>query len=283
MLTYLFPGQGAQFKGMGKELFQQFAEHTAIADELLGYSIETLCTEDPDSLLRNTLYTQPALYVVNALSYLHSLEHTGEKPDYVAGHSLGEYNALFAAGVFDFSVGLTLVKKRSELMSKAPKGGGMAAVLGLTEQELLHILSTHDINTVTIANYNSYQQMVISGPANDIARVGSLLELNKKVRVIPLSVSGAFHSSYMSEAQHSFSEFLEPFMFSVPRIPIISNINADLYHPAMIKKHLAQQITHSVEWTKTMDFLKVKPNMNFKEIGPGTVLTGLLQRIVNGE
>ncbi len=133
MLAYLFPGQGAQTRGMGADLFEQFSKYTAQADEFLGYSIQALCIEDVDQKLNKTQYTQPALYVVNALMYLKTLEETQQKPDYVAGHSLGEYNALFASGVFDFMTGLSLVQKRGELMSQA-QNGGMTAVLGLKRE-----------------------------------------------------------------------------------------------------------------------------------------------------
>ena len=134
MLAYVFPGQGSQVVGMGKDLFDEFKEYVDAADEILGYSIKELCLEDPNGVLGLTQYTQPALYVVNALTYLKEVKTTGVKPDFVAGHSLGEYDALFAAGVFDFATGLKLVQKRGELMSQA-KGGGMAAVLGLKEEE----------------------------------------------------------------------------------------------------------------------------------------------------
>jgi malonyl CoA-acyl carrier protein transacylase len=130
MPAYIFPGQGSQAKGMGKELFSQFPEITAKADEILGYSITTLCVEDPDQRLNQTQYTQPALYTVNALFYFNKLRQIGTPPSFVAGHSLGEYNALLAADVFDFGTGLKLVKKRGELMSQA-SGGAMAAVIGL--------------------------------------------------------------------------------------------------------------------------------------------------------
>jgi malonyl CoA-acyl carrier protein transacylase len=282
MLAYLFPGQGSQAKGMGKDLFKRFPEYTAQADNILGYSIEHLCTQDPDQLLNNTRYTQPALYVVNALTYLKTVLDTGQKPDYVAGHSLGEYNALFAAEVFDFTTGLILVKKRGELMNEA-KAGGMLAVLGLNVLELTQALASNNLQTVTIANYNSYKQLVLSGLAVDISKAEKVLESMPKARVIPLAVSGAFHSGSMLEAQQLFSVFLEQFEFSVPRIPIISNINATLYHPAVIKQNLCYQITHAVEWTKTIEFLQSKTNIIFKEIGPGTVLSGLLRRIANGE
>jgi malonyl CoA-acyl carrier protein transacylase len=277
MLAYLFPGQGSQVHGMGKELFALFNDYTAQADELLGYSIKQLCTEDTYQQLNQTQYTQPALYVVNAFMYLKTLEEN-PKPDYVAGHSLGEYNALLAAGVFDFATGLALVKKRGELMSQA-HGGGMAAVLGLPLLELTQILHDHELSTVSIANYNSYQQLVISGPKGDIERTQKVLAPLTGVSFISLPVSGAFHSPYMMAAQQAFSTFLHSFKFAIPCLPVIANVNAAPYHPAIIKTNLTHQITSPVKWTKTIEYLQTKPEITFNEIGPGNVLSGLIRRI----
>src|SRR5881394_3655310 len=140
MATHVFPGQGSQQKGMGRDLFDRFPDRLAVADKVLGYSIKELCLDDPRGVLGETQYTQPALFVVNALTYFHTVESTGKRPCYVAGHSLGEYNALLAAEVIDFETGLLLVKKRGELMSKV-KGGGMAAIVGLSESQIGSILA----------------------------------------------------------------------------------------------------------------------------------------------
>lgn len=280
MLAYMFPGQGSHKRGMGQDLFAQFPEYTAQADALLGYSIRALCLEDVLQQLNNTQYTQPALYVVNAFSYLKALADGQPKPDYVIGHSLGEYNALFAAGVFDFVTGLTLVKKRGELMSQM-QGGGMAAVVGLSCQELSAFLEEQGLSGVRIANYNSYQQMVISGPQADIQRAQPLFAGMDKVSFIPLSVSGAFHSLYMLSAQQAFAEFVHDIEFATPCIPVIANVDAAPYHPAVVKSNLIQQIAQPVLWTKTIEYLQTKPNIHFQEIGPGTVLSGLLRRINN--
>lgn len=283
MLAYLFPGQGAQKRGMGTDLFEQFSELTAQADDLLGYSIQALCIEDKEHQLNKTQYTQPALYVVNALMYLKTIEETEQKPDYVAGHSLGEYNALFAAGVFDFITGLALVQKRGELMSQA-QNGGMTAVLGLTREQLTHLLEEHHLTTsINIANYNSYQQLVISGSKEGIARAQKVLSDRTGVHCIPIAVSGAFHSPLMQEAQQAFTDLIQNSLLAIPCIPVIANINAKPYHPAVTKTNLTHHITHSVEWAKTIEYLQKKPNIHFKEIGPGNVLTNLLKRIVNGE
>ena len=163
MKTYMFPGQGSQARGMGGSLFDEFPELTDKADKILGYSIKELCLEDPRKELKNTQFTQPALYVVNALSYYKRIQETGETPDYVAGHSLGEFNALLAAECFDFETGLKLVKKRGELMSQATDGA-MAAILNANREQVETLLKENGFKNVDIANYNAPLQIVISGP-----------------------------------------------------------------------------------------------------------------------
>lgn len=280
MITFIFPGQGSQYKGMGKELFDEFPQLVNQADEVLGYSIKELCIEDPHRVLNQTQFTQPALYTVNALSLLKKLKETGTKPDCVAGHSLGEYNALFAAGVFDFVTGLKLVKKRGELMSRA-RGGGMAAVLGINDSDVREILTRYSLNSVEIANINSPSQTVLSGPKEAIENAGSFFDSNG-VRYIPLNVSGAFHSKYMSEAKNEFEFFLDAFNFSELEIPVISNVDAKPYKQRDIKKKLAEQITSTVQWVDTITYLMGHTGMVFEEIGPGDVLTKLVD-VINRE
>jgi trans-AT polyketide synthase/acyltransferase/oxidoreductase domain-containing protein len=160
---------------MGAELFDEFPELTASADKILGYSIKELCTEDKKNQLNKTAFTQPALYVVNGLSYLKKLKETGKTPDYVAGHSLGEYSALFAAGAFDFETGLKLVKKRGELMGKVINGT-MAAVVGLDEDRIKKILNENNFHSIDIANYNTPTQIVLSGPKESIKNAKEVFE-----------------------------------------------------------------------------------------------------------
>ena len=169
MKVFMFPGQGSQKKGMGGDLFDQFPEITRTADEILGYSIKQLCLEDPDKQLGLTQFTQPALYVVNALTFM-KRSQDGETPDFVVGHSLGEFNALLAAGVYDFETGLRLVKERGRLMSEA-KGGGMAAVVGMQEPAVRDMIAAQGADQVDIANLNSPTQIVLSGPTDEIARL----------------------------------------------------------------------------------------------------------------
>ncbi|MGV3270324.1 ACP S-malonyltransferase [Bacillus sp. CIS52] len=277
MISFVFPGQGSQRIGMGEELFGRYPELTAKADHILGYSVQELCKDG--ERLNQTQFTQPALYVVNALSYLKKTEETGLKPDFTAGHSLGEYNALYASGAFDFEEGLQLVKKRGELMSRA-KGGGMAAVIGLTHEQVTDVLREYQLHMVDIANMNTPQQIVLSGYKEDIEKAASVFESINGVKMVHrLNVSGAFHSRYMLEAKEEFSRFIESFHFKPLSIPVISNVTARPYEQRELKETLAAQITGSVNWTDSIRFLMGRKNMNFEEIGPGKVLTGLIQRI----
>ena len=275
---FVFPGQGSQQKGMGGDLFRQFPEITAAADAELGYSLEQLCLDDPDQKLTETAYTQPSLYCVNALSYLKRIEETGEKPDFVAGHSLGEYNALFCAGAFDFITGLKLVKKRGELMNQAT-GGGMAAIVGLGVDQIRDVLQKSGLDTIDIANLNTPDQTVISGLHKDIQAVRTVFEDAGARMFIPLRVGAAFHSRYMKAARNEFEEFLRDFEFQPIQIPVISNCYAVPYRPGQIKENLCTQITHSVRWTESVEYLLNQPNPEFEEIGPGKVLTGLIRKI----
>lgn len=277
MTTFVFPGQGSQQKGMGGELFDQFAEITAKADEILGYSIRELCLNDPHRQLSQTQYTQPALYTVNALSYLKRVQEMGRKPDYVAGHSLGEYNALFAAGVFDFETGLELVKKRGELMSQAT-GGGMAAIIGMSAEKIEEILRANNIDTIDIANFNAPTQTVIAGQKSEIERTARFFQ-QPGVMYFPLNVSGAFHSRYMEPSRQEFERFIDRSSFLPPTIPVISNVHARPYREAEAKKNLVEQITHPVKWVETVRYLMGKGEMEFLETGPGDVLTKLVHKI----
>lgn len=277
MLTYMFPGQGSQFLGMGEELLNDFKTLGNRAGDILGYDIRELCIKDPNKQLNNTQYTQPAIFVVSALAYLKHFETTSKKSDFLAGHSLGEYAALFAAGVFDFETGVKLVKKRGELMSQS-KSGGMAAVMGASNDRIQSLLRDHHFDRIEVANFNSPVQTVLSGDTSQITKAADVFE-NAGVRYIPLPVSAAFHSSYMTSARDEFSNFLQGFRFKPCKIPVISNVTAKAYVVGQESKLLTEQITSSVRWTDTVAFLEAQGDMQFLELGPGQVLTGLLAAI----
>ncbi len=196
----------------------------------------------------------------------------------MAGHSLGEYNALFAANVFDFKTGIELVQYRGQLMAYA-KGGSMAAVIGLNAEQISKILKDNYFNTIDIANYNSPKQIVISGMKQDIDGAKSVFESSGAVMYIPLNVSGAFHSRYMQEVKNSFKIYLNKFEFNEPKIEVIANVNACPYEISNIKENLSEQISSSVKWVESVQYLMGKGVNEFEEIGPGKVLSGLIQKI----
>lgn len=283
MKIHMFPGQGAQSKGMGGGLFDRFPQRTAQADAILGYSIRELCLEDPREELGNTRFTQPALYVVNALSHFARLEDDGGvAPDIVLGHSLGEFDALLAAGCFDFETGLRLVKKRGELMSQA-SGGAMAAILNASREDIEQTLAEGGIRDVYLANYNSPSQIVISGAADEIARAQPLFKKGR-TRFYPLNTSGAFHSRFMHEAMVAFGEFLGDVTLSAPMIPVIANVTARPYEAGQVLDTLSSQIANTVQWSGSVQYLLALARSRgeeatFHELGPGEVLTNLVDAI----
>lgn len=282
MKTYMFPGQGSQSRGMGEELFDRFGEITEKADKILGFSIKELCLEDPRRELNKTQFTQPALYVVNALSYYKKLEDTGIEPDYVAGHSLGEFNALLAAGCYDFEVGLKLVKKRGELMSQAP-AGGMAAVLNATKEQIESILEKNGLHNIDLANYNTPSQIVISGSKDEIGKAQEFFQ-DGNMSYYPLNTSGAFHSRFMEPVKEKFSEYLKQFEFSDLKIPVISNVTARPYKNEDIVKNLSDQLASGVHWSDSIQYLMALAedsgdSMEFEEVGSGEVLTKIYRTI----
>jgi malonyl CoA-acyl carrier protein transacylase len=284
MTAFVFPGQGSQKRGMGQGLFDEVREYAAVekeADTILGCSLRKLCLEDPDNRLKETQFTQPCLYVVNALHYYKAASQ-GTRPAYLAGHSLGEYNALLAAGVFDFLTGLRLVKKRGELMGQA-KNGGMAAVLGLSSTIIEKAVVEHGLQTLDVANFNSPSQTVISGPVEDIRRAGPVFEKLGARMYVPLQVSAAFHSRYMGPAARAFADYLSPMSFASPKIPVIANVTAQPYPSSnsseSVKSLLTRQIDHSVQWLQSVRFLLREGVTQFIEMGPGNVLTRSIQEI----
>jgi malonyl CoA-acyl carrier protein transacylase len=278
-LICLFPGQGSQSKGMGAALFDRYPDWTRVADDVLGYSIRELCVDDPRGELVLTQFTQPALFVVNALTYRARLDDGQPAPAFAAGHSLGEYNALLAAGVFDFATGLTLVRRRGEMMGQVT-GGGMAAVVGLSPEQIQSALdSSEEGRRLDVANFNSFDQTVIAGPKDAIAAVKPIFEAAGVRAYIPLNVSAPFHSRYMRASQAEFAAFLGNVHFDAPRIPVISNVTGKPYEANRVCETLSEQIGHSVRWLDSMLYLLSQPDPEFIEVGPGTVLTKLIEKI----
>ena len=268
----MFPGQGSQYRGMGKGLFSKYKTETALASSLLGYDLETLCLKDPDKLLGKTQYTQPALYVVNSFVY----REQQVVPDYLIGHSLGEYNALLAAEAFDFETGLRLVQKRGALMAAA-SGGAMAAVLGLSISELESHLAAGGYSEVQVANYNTPTQTVLSGTHAGIEQVIKDFTA-MKVKVVPLYVSAPFHSKYMAPAAAEFGQFLKTFRFNPLKIPVIANATARPYGDNQVGKALSQQIDSSVQWTDTIRYLMGQGVSEYLEMG-SVILTKMANEV----
>jgi len=276
-VVHLFPGQGSHRTGMGRELFARYPHLVRAADGVLGYSVEELCLRAPEERLTDTRYTQCAVYVVDALSYVDRVRTDGVVPDAVAGHSLGEYAALFAAGAFDLVTGLELVAARAALMAGAGPGA-MLAVLGLPPERVREVLHRAGAAQLDLANLNSPSQTVVSGPRPDVEAAGPALAAEADA-VLPLKVSGAFHSRQMSGAAAGFRDVLAGYHLGRLRIPVIANVTARPYRDGEVAELLVRQLTEPVRWTESMQYLLGLPDPQFAEVGPGQVLTGLLRQI----
>jgi malonyl CoA-acyl carrier protein transacylase len=264
---------------MGADLFDRFSDWTAEADAILGYSIRELCVDDPRGELGLTQFTQPALFIVNAMTYRARQEGGAAAPAFVAGHSLGEYNALVAAGACDFSTGVRLVRQRGQLMGRV-SGGGMAAVVGMEPAKIQELLSTSEAGRrVDVANFNSFDQTVIAGPKDDLAALEPAFEEAGVRAYIVLNVSAPFHSRYMREPMEEFGAFLGGFTFAAPSIPVISNATAQPYAGDAVRETLARQIGHSVRWLDSILYLLDQGATDFEEVGPGSVLKKLAAQI----
>lgn len=263
---------------MGADLFAQFPEEVVQANDILGYSLSDLCVNGSEEQLGQTEYTQPALYLV---SYLHAraISSDTEKPAMAAGHSVGEFAALAYAGVFSFSDGLKMVAKRGEIMSQV-SGGGMAAVIALDADKIKEVFADKDLTGIDLANFNSPGQIVISGPAAEISEsLAPLKEAGAKL-VVPLKVSGAFHSQMMEEPAQKFAEFLKDFSFHETAIPVYANVTASPYPDAScISETLVRQIHSPVRWSDSILAMRSAGADTFEECGPGKVLSKLLRQI----
>jgi [acyl-carrier-protein] S-malonyltransferase len=286
-IAFVFPGQGSQYVGMGRDLYETYPDAKALFDEaerVLGFSLSTLCFEGPKEELDDTINTQPALLTVS-VALLRILESHQFGPATVAGHSMGEYTALVAAGALDFADGLKLVRERGRVMKEAGEQnpGGMAAVLGLeaeTLDEICQMSSQETGGIVQLANYNSPGQIVISGHKEALGRALELAEEGGAKRVIPLAVSIASHSPLMQRAAESFASIVAQVDFHQPQVPVVANVTAKpITTVAEIREELVEQLTSTVRWVESIQYMIAQGVTTFMEIGPKNVLTGLIRRI----
>ncbi len=278
-IAFIFPGQGSQAVGMGKDLYENNAAAKAVFDSA-GERIKTLCFEGPEEDLKQTVNTQPAI-VATSIAALEALRsECGIEPTYVAGHSLGEYCAMYAAGIMSLENTLKLIQKRADLMSQT-KGGAMAAVLNADEDIIKSALvEANKVGYVDVANYNSQAQVVITGDEAAVAKAGELLLAGGAKRVLPLAVSGAFHSKFMENAGNEFAKFIADVELNDAQVPVFTNVDAVATTDAEdFRAKMPKQIYSSVYWTQTVQKMVADGVDTFIEIGPGKVLAGLVKKI----
>ena len=282
-IAFLFPGQGSQSVGMGKDLYENYESAKSVfetADNVLNKSISTICFEGPEEDLKQTVNTQPCIVTMSIAAMKALTSQIDIKPDYVAGHSLGEYCAMYTAGVMSLENTLKAIQKRADLMG-ATKGGSMAAVLNASEEQLKAGLKEGSkVGYVDVANYNSPAQVVITGDENAVKAASDYMLANGVRRVVPLAVSGAFHSKFMENAGHEFASFISDVELNDASIPVVTNVDAEpTTNSSDFREKMPKQIYSSVHWTQTIEKMVSDGVEIFIEIGPGKVLAGLNKKI----
>lgn len=282
-IAFIFPGQGAQVVGMGKDLYDNYGEAKKvfdIANNVLGKSITKLCFEGPEEALKQTINTQPSIVTMSIAALEAFKSQLKITPSFTAGHSLGEYCAMYCSGVMDLETTIKAIQKRAELMSQV-KGGTMAAVLNAPAGSIEKALEeASKIGYVDVANYNSPVQVVITGDENAVSKAGELLLEAGAKRVVPLAVSGAFHSKFLEGASKEFAEFVSDLDLSSASVPVVTNVDgAATISSEDFRNKMPRQICSSVHWTQTIENMIQNGVDTFVEIGPGKVLAGLNKKI----
>lgn len=282
-VAFVFPGQGSQSVGMGLDLFNNSTKAKEVfenADKSLGRNISKICFEGPEEDLKLTINTQPAILVTSIAALEALREKCDVVPTYYAGHSLGEYGALYASGAIDFDTAMKLIDKRAYEMNVAAEStkGAMTAVIGMSKEDILSVIEK--IDGVSVANYNSQAQIVITGEAEAVAKANDDLKAAGAKRVVPLPVSGGFHSMLMKGASENFAKTVAEVGVSDANVPVITNVDAQPTTKAdEFKTKMVEQVYSSVYWTQTVEKMFADGVDTIVEVGPGKVLAGLVKKI----